>query len=196
MNFLAHAYLSFNNKEILIGNLISDFIKGREQYTFSPAIQKGIALHRKIDLFTDCHPATLKAKEVFKPDYRLYSGVITDIIYDHFLATDNVLFPKGSLYLFTQNVYATLEAYTAQLPLQFIPVLAYMKKENWLYNYKFNEGMEKSIRGMVRRSAFLTDSQTAYNLFIKHYQLLQECYNEFFTDIRLYAQQELNQIVL
>ncbi|MFM7357424.1 MAG: hypothetical protein ACKO1T_02505 [Sediminibacterium sp.] len=42
MNFLAHAVLSMNDPEILTGNMISDHVKGRKQYDFSPDIQKGI----------------------------------------------------------------------------------------------------------------------------------------------------------
>jgi len=30
MNYLAHAYLSFDHEEILVGNLISDFVKGKK----------------------------------------------------------------------------------------------------------------------------------------------------------------------
>ena len=31
MNYLAHAYLSFNDPEILVGNMISDFVKGKKK---------------------------------------------------------------------------------------------------------------------------------------------------------------------
>jgi acyl carrier protein phosphodiesterase len=51
---------------------------------FSGNIQKGIELHRNIDEFTDNHPVTKKAMEIFRPAYRLYSGPIVDILFDHF----------------------------------------------------------------------------------------------------------------
>ena len=31
VNYLAHAYLSFGDPEILTGNLISDFVKGKKK---------------------------------------------------------------------------------------------------------------------------------------------------------------------
>ena len=62
MNYLAHAYLSFNEPEILVGNMISDFVKGKKRFDFSENIQKGIMLHRNIDTFTDEHEVTKKAK--------------------------------------------------------------------------------------------------------------------------------------
>jgi acyl carrier protein phosphodiesterase len=67
MNYLAHAWLSFNQPEILVGNMISDFVKGKKRFSFSERIQQGIMLHRSIDEFTDAHDATKKAKQFLKP---------------------------------------------------------------------------------------------------------------------------------
>ena len=86
MNYLAHAYLSFNEPAILVGNMISDFIKGKKQFDYPGPIQKGIRLHRDIDNFTDTHPVTQQLKSYFRPAYRLYSGAFSDVVYDHFLA--------------------------------------------------------------------------------------------------------------
>src|SRR6476619_335472 len=96
MNYLAHAYLSFRQPEILVGNMISDFVKGKKKFDYSPAIQKSMALHRAIDDFTDSHPATIKAKQFFRPAYRLYAGAFIDVVYDHFLALDSNEFANES----------------------------------------------------------------------------------------------------
>src|SRR5438552_2946814 len=103
MNYLAHAYLSYNEPEILVGNMISDFVKGKQKYGYPVMIQKGIQLHRDIDMFTDNHPATAKAKDFFRSAYRLYSGPLLDIIYDHFLANDHSLFTERSLFDYTES---------------------------------------------------------------------------------------------
>ena len=55
MNFLAHAYLSFNEPEIWVGNMISDFVKGQKKLEYPEGIQTGIQIHRNIDEFTDTH---------------------------------------------------------------------------------------------------------------------------------------------
>ena len=88
MNYLAHAYLSFNKPDILAGNMISDYIKGKKQFDYPLPVQKGIKLHRAIDNFTDTHAATQELKSFFRPQYRLYSGAFADVVYDHFLAND------------------------------------------------------------------------------------------------------------
>ena len=94
MNYLAHAYLSFNKPAILTGNMISDFVKGKTKYNYPAEIQKGIQLHRLIDAFTDFHPATAKAKKIFHAQYRLYSGAFVDVVYDHFLACDSIQYHR------------------------------------------------------------------------------------------------------
>ncbi len=79
MNYLAHAYLSFNDPEILVGNMISDFVKGKKKFDYPTGIQAGIMLHRIIDTFTDNHPCTGKAKS-FSAPLRLYSGAFIDVV--------------------------------------------------------------------------------------------------------------------
>jgi acyl carrier protein phosphodiesterase len=192
MNFLAHAYLSFQQKEILAGNMMSDFVKGNAQYDFPESIRKGIKLHRKIDEFTDAHAVTQRAKEVFRPHYRLYSAPLVDIIYDHFLANDAQIFPDNTLYQFTQSTYDTLEEFAVYMPLRFTQMFAYMKSENWLWNYRKTGGIEKSLRGLIRRSTFVSDSETACRLFLDNYDELQQCYDAFFSDVKLFTKQQLD----
>jgi acyl carrier protein phosphodiesterase len=42
MNFLAHAYLSFGLEEILVGNFIADFVRGKELEKYPKKVQLGI----------------------------------------------------------------------------------------------------------------------------------------------------------
>lgn len=194
MNYLGHAYLSFNSPEILVGNMISDFVKGSAKFSFSGNVQKGIALHRMIDTFTDDHFATKKAKEIFRPHYRLYSGAIMDVLYDHFLANDIFIFNDTSLKQFSERVYTQLEENHSQLPDRFKHVLFYMRTENWLYNYKYVEGTRKSLHGLVRRASYMKESDTAYHLFIDNYEELKNLYQIFFRDVKLFAKQKFEDL--
>jgi len=187
INFLAHAYLSFNDPEILVGNMISDFVKGKKQFDFPPGIQKGIALHRAIDTFTDAHETTRKAKEFFRPHYRLYAGAFVDVIFDHFLAADETEFIEPSLHDFSLQVYSSLDKHEQWLPERFALMFPYMKEHNWLYNYRTRRGAGKSLGGVVRRAAYLTESETAFRLFEEHYQLLQLCYRHFWEELKPFA---------
>lgn len=190
MNYLAHAYLSFNHPEILIGNLISDFVKGKKKFDYPPGIQKGISLHRAIDTFTDEHPATKEAKNIFRPVYRLYSGAFVDVIYDHFLAGDEKEFTEDSLFSFSQRVYSIIERNSQWLPEKFAGMFPYMESQNWLFNYRTKWGTEKSLQGVVRRSAYLTESKIAYQLFEQHYQLFEQYYRQFWIDLKPFAKRQ------
>ncbi len=195
MNYLAHAYLSFNHEEILVGNLISDFVKGKKKFTYPEGIQKGIILHRAIDTFTDTHEATKMAKDIFRPGYRLYSGAFVDVVYDHFLATDPNEFTEGTLQNFSEKVYDVLDEYVNYLPERFARMFPYMKMQNWLFNYRTTWGTESSFGGVVRRASYLTESETAASLFEEHYKALHQCYQAFFPDLKSFSRTMYEDII-
>ena len=85
MNYLAHAFLSFGQDEILIGNFIGDFVKGKMIDTYPKGVRQGIRLHREIDKFTDTHPLVKASQSYLRPTFGHYSTVITDIFFDYFL---------------------------------------------------------------------------------------------------------------
>jgi len=172
--------------------MISDFVKGKKKFDFPQDIQKGIMLHRMVDTFTDTHEATKEAKEVFRPHYRLYSGAFVDVIYDHFLAADPSEFSEPALLGFSKQVYAMLDEQAQWLPERFALMFPYMKEHNWLFNYRTRWGTGKSLGGVVRRSPYLTESDTAYHLFEQHYQLLQDCYRHFWASVKPFAKEQFD----
>ena len=192
MNYLAHAYLSFSKPSIVVGNMISDFVKGKKKFDYPPAVQNGIMLHRMIDAFTDEHPVTKEAKSIFKPYAGLYAGAFMDVVYDHFLATDQQEFPQNSLAEFSQNTYQILYQYTGILPDRFEAMLPYMKSQDWLYNYSNTDGTEKSFAGLVRRAAYLNSSQAVFEAFLRNYDELKEYYQAFFPSVKTYAFTQLS----
>jgi len=194
MNYLAHAYLSFGRPGILVGNMISDYVKGKKKYDYPGQVQHGIAVHREIDRFTDIHPATKEAKEIFRPAYRLYAGSLMDVIYDHFLALDENEFTDESLKTFTINTYAVLDQFTDHFPEKFSRMYPYMKAQNWLYNYRYRQGIEKSLAGVVRRAKYLEESDTAYLLFNEHYNKLKDLYQLFFPELKYMTANFLKQV--
>jgi acyl carrier protein phosphodiesterase len=196
MNFLAHAHLSFNQPQILVGNMISDFVKGKKQFDYPAMIHKGIQLHRAIDNFTDTHEATQQIKAFFRPHYRLYSGAFTDVVYDHFLANDPAIFANDeTLKKFAAGAYQTLQLNINVLPQRFKVILPYMEEHNWLYNYKTKWGIQQSFTGLVRRARYLTESDIAFTLFNKHYDAIQEHYHVFYPDLTKFAAHQLQELI-
>ena len=187
MNFLAHAYLSFNATDILIGNMIGDFVKGKKKYDYPGDIPKGIALHRAIDSYTDSHTVTRAAKSYFRQPYGLYAGALVDIVFDHFLANDPGIFSREELASFAAGVYRNLDSYRGMLPDKFLRIRPYMQSQNWLYNYHSREAIFRSFAGLSSRAAYMPESGKACELFETHYHELEACYGGFFPELRAFA---------
>lgn len=195
MNFLAHAFLSFNDAGILTGNMISDFVKGKKKFDLPEEIQKGIILHRKIDTYTDDHLVNKELKLIFKSSYGLYSSPIMDVLFDHFLATDPNYFDEESLLQFTLQTYLLLDDKQDLFPEKFARMYPYMKTQNWLYHYRSGEGVWNSLGGLSRRAKYLHETQTAFNLFEQHYETLRAGYNEFFPDLYEMTRASYNELI-
>lgn len=193
VNYLAHAYLSFGDPEVLTGNMISDFVKGRKKFDYPPRILAGINLHRSIDEFTDDHPVNKEVQKILKPAYGLYSGAFVDVIYDHFVALEI----KSAVYDFeryTLDVYENIGRFGNILPFTFNNIFPYMKQHNWLFNYQFTWGIEKSIQGLVHRAAYLSDSQTAFQLFTDRYAEFNDAFQLFFPSLKKFAIEKFSDI--
>ncbi len=188
VNYLAHAYLSFDIPDVVTGNLISDFVKGKRRLDYAPAIQVGITLHRAIDGFTDGHGATRRAKSYFRADYGLYSGPITDVVYDHFLATDPNVFPStADLTAFARRTYGQLTTRAGVFPEPFGRMFHYMRDQDWFSGYRVKEGIFASLAGLSRRAAYMPDPGQACRLLETHYAALGDCYRGFFPELKDFA---------
>lgn len=188
VNYLAHAYLSFDLPDIVIGNLISDFVKGKRKLDYPPAIRAGIDLHRAIDTFTDGHPATNNAKYWFRADYGLYSGPLVDIVFDHFLANDPLIFPTAAdLKGFAGRTYDQLASHARLFPERFARLFPYMRDQDWFSGYRTKQGIYASFGGLARRASYMPDPGQACRLFEDHYEALEECYRVFFPELKDFA---------
>lgn len=215
MNYLAHAYLSFGIPAITVGNLISDFVKGKQKLQYPADIQHGIVLHRAIDTFTDSHAITREAKAYFREPYGLYSGPLVDVAFDHFLANDPLIFSANEtnvgpsdkdatasfrsaagvdLKAFAQKTYEQVETYYALLPEKFARFFYYMRTQDWLYNYRYKQGILNSFGGLSRRAAYMGSPEAAGRIFETNYTQIQGCYQAFFPELQEFALRTLQQL--
>lgn len=94
MNHLAHLMLVRNSDELMLGGFIADAVKGKKFLDYEKEISKGILLHRFIDNYTDTHAEVSELKKLLRPQFGLLSGVVIDMIYDHFwqsIGTNSIL---------------------------------------------------------------------------------------------------------
>jgi acyl carrier protein phosphodiesterase len=195
MNYLAHAYLSFEEPDVLLGNMISDYLKGKKQYDYPLSIQKGIRLHRAIDIFTDEHSITREIKKIFSPSVRLYAGAFVDVVYDHFLAIDESIYSDKDWFNFTQRTFDSLGKQKTYFPDRFANMFPFMQSQNWLYNYRFTWGIEKSFEGLSRRALHLESSKDAFNLFLLHYDEIGILAKPFLSDVQNFAKAQFESLL-
>ena len=191
MNFLAHAYLSFNNPEILTGNMIGDFVKGRDFTHLPTDIQKGVQLHRKIDYFTDKHEFFKKSVYRISDIHGKYRFVIVDLFYDHFLAENWAEYHNFKLKQFTDNTYSTLHNNEIHLPEKFKFALGYMEKNDWLYNYQYLDKLEMFIKGISNRSKYGNNLETSIEDLKSDYKYFESDFKLFFEDVISFSKSEI-----
>ena len=191
MNFLAHIYLSGNNELLKIGNFMADGIRGKDYMFFPEEVKRGILLHRKIDSFTDAHLIYRKSKHRLHEKYGHYSGVIMDIIYDHFLAKNWEKYSDESLANYAGEFYKLLDKNEDLLTERTKNLLPYMKQNNWLLSYQSIEGIEKILFQMNHRTKNRSNMQKAIVELKLFYNETEEEFTQFFNELQLYVAQQL-----
>jgi acyl carrier protein phosphodiesterase len=188
VNHLAHLFLAGDvSAEWLIGNLAGDFVKGPLGDRFPRAIHDGIMQHRRIDAFTDSHPAVAAFRRVLTPEHGHYSRVIADMFFDHFLACRFDEYAGQSLESFLERTFATIDAHEQQLPGRLRAIYPYIRDEEWLQSYREIEGIHLALTGISRRFSRKPRLETATRHLIDSRQELERRFEEFFPDVMDFA---------
>lgn len=172
MNILAHGYLSGRNEDVLVGNFIGDFIKGdpaSPRHGLTPGELAGVRLHRAIDSFTDAHPDVAAVRDILHPRCHKYAGAAVDVFFDHFLAANFATLTGETLTGFVPDFYAVLRASQTRLPAGAARMAEYMIRQDWLTQYQTLDGIDRALKGLSRRTAFVSGLDTAVLDLEMHY---------------------------
>jgi acyl carrier protein phosphodiesterase len=191
MNFLAHIYLSGENDLLKIGNFMADSIRGSKYLSYPKDIQKGVLLHRHIDSFTDFHPIYRKSKHRLHENYGHYSGVIMDIMYDHFLAKNWNAFSEIPLEKYAASFYELLQKEESLLTERTKNMIPYMIAQNWLVSYASLEGLETILFQMDYRTKNRVNMPEAMKELKQFETEFESEFFAFFKELQLSCQQKL-----
>ena len=194
MNYLAHIYLSGDDALITIGNFMADGIKGKNYKKYPKPIQTGILLHRAIDSYTDAHKIVRKSTKRLHENYGHYSGVIVDILYDHFLAKNWKDYCTIPLLDYTEDFYDSLAEHYDLLPTRIKKFMPYMIADNWLYSYASVEGITKVLDGMNRRTKYVSGMNEAVNELQEFYPEFESEFRQFFEELEAYSKVVLKEL--
>lgn len=196
MNLLAHLYLSGDSEEIRIGNFMGDFIKGKEYQNYPDVVASGIILHRKIDQYTDIHPITLSLKKVFSPFYQHYSGIIVDMLYDHFLAKNWKEYSTVSLNQFLKEFYLSASTQTDIIPEKVKQILFRLEKAHRLQSYQTLDGIKESLELMSQHTSLPAKTPLAIKTILLNYDLMEDLSNNFIQQIGTLSPKWISEISL
>lgn len=187
-------YLAGNNEGLIVGNFIADMVKGKAYQNYPEPIQKGILLHRQIDSFTDMHPVFRETKHRILEEQGPYSAVVVDMFYDHFLASEWVLFSNEHLRDFTSRNYKLMIRNYMILPARARFILPFMIRQNWLANYANLDPLNLIFDRMDKRTDYNSGMKTGVKTLLKYYPEVRKDFFLFMPEMIQFAQNKRNEL--
>ncbi len=187
MNYLAHIRLAGDDPGCIIGNFLGDFVKGRITNQYTPAIRRGIVMHRKIDSWTDSHERVIKCARLISPERRRWSKVLVDIFYDHLLASNWDKYSNESLGDFLDRAYGIILREADIFPENAALAIRNMVESGWMEKYETISGLGdvfERISKRVKRKNPLAGSERE---LVSHYEDMNEHFNMFFPEAIEYS---------
>jgi acyl carrier protein phosphodiesterase len=193
LNFLAHIYLSGNNDRVKVGNFIGDWIKGKQYQKYHIDIQKGVLLHRQIDSFTDKHQIVKETRQLFYSCSGRYSGIVLDVVFDHFLSFNWHKYSNIPLNHFIDNTHLLLMNYSQLFPFRIRRIFPSLIYNNWIRQYISFYGLEKVLTRMSMRTSLPNVSVDTIVILKNNYEYINHNFQLFFDELIDYCEREINQ---
>jgi acyl carrier protein phosphodiesterase len=183
MNYLFHLFLSDPDPDVMLGNLMGDFVKGRlELADYPESILFGLKQHRQVDIFANRSSAFQASRQRIDPKFGYFRSIMVDVFYDHLLARSWDRHHSIPLEQFAQQVYRTLEKKFDVLPAAMQQIVPRMIRHNWLVSYQNIEIIETVLVRLDQRIKRPTPLAAGLSQLKQHYA-------EFETDCDLFLSQ-------
>jgi len=180
MNYLAHAFLSFDDPELLAGQFIADDIKGKKYLEFPKKVREGILLHRFVDDFTDTFHLCLELRAEIRGELGLFSGIAIDVYFDHLLSIHWEKYTDRSRDGFIQQVYRELGHHSNIMTEKRKFIIEKMIEHDWLSRYNTLKGTELTLIQMSHRVPNGLILKEAAHILEKHKKKAEEVFEIFF----------------
>ncbi|MEP6648017.1 MAG: ACP phosphodiesterase [Saprospiraceae bacterium] len=186
MNYLAHALLSPEDPNILMGNLWGDILKPKDYPLLSPGVHEGILRHRRIDFFTDHHAGVDEIKKMIRPFQGKYTPVVSDVLMDYMLSKYWKTFHPNSLENFCEKKYKLVSKHLKLIPDRLHPRINRMVGHRWLESCKDETRLKQTFLMLSQRASFenkISDALVPYQLFSKD---MDKFFLSFFEELKSY----------
>lgn len=180
MNHLAHSVLSCNDQDLLMGNMLTDFVKLKEAQMIHEDFQKGITLHRFIDKFMDSHSITKEAVNILRPSQGKYASVSIDLLWDYMLARNWDRYQTEPVKDYANFIYEGLENSYDRLPDHLIERFQSLISYKFLEQYSEEWRFQKVLERMQKRAKFKANFDQLLPDIANEFVVLEKLFNEFF----------------
>lgn len=193
MNYLAHIFLSGDNRKLQLGNFMGDFVKGRQHEDYPKLIQSGILLHREIDTFTDNHPIFCDTVALLRPTFARYSGIMADMYYDYCLATEFERYsPNKSLDSLARGLYITSLLNYKILPERIKSFIFHFITTNRLKKYASMDGLEDSLTIMSAKKSSAIQPTLSIQFLKDNENIIRAQFNKFMPEVIKFSESYIN----
>lgn len=188
MNYLAHIFLSGKDPEILVGNLLEDFIKGRIEHKrndhLTPKMKLGLELHRLIDTYMDSSEMLKEGKQFFYKDYGKYTPAVMDIIFDYFLTKNWKKYTNQEFEAFRLNAYKSLSLYHEYFPPKMKTMVESMRVHDWLKSYGDYDSLSYVMSRFTLKVGNTYDFTGTVPILKENEKDLDRIFNQFFPKMK------------
>ncbi len=190
MNYLAHLTLCNRDTHSIVGNLLGDFCKYRNDDPLPTRITDGIHLHRRVDRFTDSHAVIAELKPLFSSERRRFAGIILDVAFDHFLSRHWQTFCHQDKTSFIQHSYDCLTKGMDYMPDRMQFAMQTMIREDWLDGYAHLSGIDSTLNRMSGRIRFENRLYGAVAEIEDNYEVIEAGFLKLYPDLIDMVQQQ------
>lgn len=186
MNFLCHLYLSGDDPDLLVGNFMGDFVKGRVGEEYPPRLRQGLVLHRRIDSFAQQNEHFQASRRRLASEYGLYRGVLVDLFYDHFLVQEWDEWATEPLAAYLVRTRRLVDQRFQLLPPRLqglVPVIF----DELLPSYGTVAGIGQALARMSRRIARTNPLAGGEGELRRHYAALKADFTAFMPQVRAHV---------
>lgn len=169
-----------------MGNLLADTVKVKTWRGIHPDTEVGLALHHRIDSYTDSHPIVSLSKSRLGPKAYL-KGIAIDLVYDHFLINNWDLYTDLEFHSFIENFTSEALQVAHQYPAPARDFIQGMLGSGYLKVFETTQGIEHGFQRMERRlSPRIRTRETMMQHLpqvMDQLPLLESDFQEFFPDL-------------
>lgn len=188
MNFLAHLYLARHSDDAMLGAMLGDFVGTTGLDRYNAEVQREIRLHRKIDSYTDRHPAVLAARSHFPDGRRRYAGILLDVYFDHLIARDWPRYHPVALDEFNRHFYGVLLA-QPELPERLQKIAPSFVRNDWLGSYRDRDMVDHAVTRIATRLSRNGDKLVqCIPILREHEDAVVQRFEEFFPELNDYVE--------